>query len=338
MNNFQFNKYIKPILSKIIPKDIIEYVINNYINTLRNLSLCFKKNMNKYVPKIVRLAKPLIKNKYNELHLTGVYGEIFNEKYICVVGTVEIEGTKQNFSIFYNYIDKRIINIHYYKYYKIRHLRSLQIYDDKCLYFDRYASHGKGNYELYNILSNEAKHYVCTPDTPALHIFYKQFICHRVDHVCLHCISLGIDRSNKSCQCADMIVVDTLSSKIYRVTIDPIYEKYFDPDYANSIYLTDKYIYQYNHKHPSIFVHDYINNITKEYKIPNNLKGNFLFLRNEIIYYNRNNKIIDLYRLDNFKCVHSIYFDDKIYEVSFINDFMEIDFYCSKKTFVYKIN
>jgi len=363
MNNFQFDKYIKSILSKIIPKDIIDYVIDNYINTLKNLSLCFKKNMNKNLHKITKLAEPIIRKKYSKFTLGRSTIRGFDEKYICVVGVIEYKQKKISCSIFYNYITKCIIDINYYNYHIDNPIKTVHMYNDRCLYLDLHTDRNKGDYKLYNILSNETKRYIYTENDLGLYLFYKQFICYRVENLCIHCSSFGkggrfessslalnesrlcrdvifgLDRDNKSCQCADMILIDTSLQKIYKVNINPIYADHFHCKNNRNLHLTEKYIYTYNYKLSTIFAHDYINNVTKIYTLPNIFNEiKFIFIHGEIIYYSRDNKTIDLYRLDNFKYMYTIYFDDKIIDIIINNDLLEIGFSNSKKRFLYKIN
>jgi len=99
MNQIIFDKYFKPILSNIIPNDIIKYIIHNYLN--KNGNLMFYHKIGNLWNVIYRKA---LKLKINIKKWTPVREGVFTNKYYCIDYHQGI--------IAYNFIRRKIIVIH----------------------------------------------------------------------------------------------------------------------------------------------------------------------------------------------------------------------------------
>jgi len=334
------HRRILDILSNIISKDVLEYVIADYANKLRNL--LFHKKLDS-IEKIKKLIIPVLINKHkipkNNIYYVRIFIKNINDNYciICCTG-VKIKPIL----IAYDYIAKCIVN-------DIVFSGRYQPYSNRGTFYKNIYLHFDELNEIFkwNILTNESKLISVQTLGEGYKIktrFYNNliFIEHKTTfcHNCMlynACSKKGINEVHN-----DWYIVDIMTDTIRQTSYNCDKLKYNANAYIS---VNDKYILYLSNK--AIILHNHINGKNYEYALNSSLENNGIYIRiknkkfemapvniycgyfihKDLLYceqYNSTTKLrkLKIYKLPTLEYIYSIVLK---HPVAIFNDFVYIE-------------
>jgi len=280
-------KDITRILSNIIPKDVLEYVIVDYANILKNISY------HGYIPGkdiFIELASQILPTLYNEYKSIPVFKNnweinvsAFDDIHCCVRCSYS---DLTCIVIIYNYIERKTISHRSFSNNRI----VVHLNGDNYIVQISYHEYFQYNIYTQSLTRNYNFNYIANfPD--ALSIKYiKNFIFCGISDSCYECKILQVcskKMSNERHVCWLIIDINTASIRQINFNVPKSYGYQC---------ITNKYVTRYDKS--NIIFHDYINNktITRDLKqTKNHAKPFYQHAHNDIFYYFCAGKRIELY-------------------------------------------